>query len=169
MNTADIEKKKILLTAFRGTSAELLLKDIKDYETLVLPNDKGKDSDLLIDKISAYDYDYIISFGQKPNSKDKVHIETTARDGEVCLKTEFDYVLLQQIFIQNGISAKLSSNAGTSFCNRLYWNGLRYLAENQEKKRAKMVFVHVPFEKNIREFESFKERITRTIAMLLQQ
>ena len=162
MNTADTGQKSILLTAFRGTSAEHLLQDIIDFETLLLPNDKVRDSELLIEKLSASDYDYIIAFGQRPNIKDKVHIETTARDGEACLNTEFDYGLLQQLFIQNDVSAKLSHNAGTSFCNRLYWNGLWYL-EEKEDKRTKMVFVHVPFEKNVHDFEEFKERVVKAI------
>jgi len=158
-----VGQKKILLTAFYGTSAEHLIKNVKDYEILLLPNDKVRDSKLLIERISASDYDYIIAFGQRPNIKDKVHIETTARDGGICLRTEFDYRLLQKIFLQNGIPAKLSYHAGTSFCNRLYWSGLRYLAENREAKRTKMVFVHVPFEKNVHDFENFKEKVVKII------
>ena len=160
-------QKSFLLTAFRGTSAELLIKDVKGYDILLLPNDKLRDSELLIEKISASDYDYIIAFGQRPNIKDKVHIETAARDGDACLNTGFDYALLQQSFIKNGIPAKLSHNAGTSFCNRLYWNGLQYLAEHQEKKRTKMVFVHVPFEKSICDVAEFKERVIKTIATFM--
>ncbi len=162
------KKKSILLTVFRGTSAELLVKDVKDFETLLLPNDKVLDSELLIEMITKSDYDYIIAFGQRPNIKDKVHIETTARDGELCQKTDFEFGLLQQAFIQNDIPAKLSENAGTSFCNRLYWNCLRYLAENQRNRKARMVFVHIPFEKNISDFGVFKERIIRAITMFLQ-
>lgn len=168
MNAAVTGKKRLLLTAFRGSSAELLIQDIRDYEILLLPNDKVRDSELLIETISASDYDYIISFGQRPNIKDKVHIETTARDGEACVNTEFDYGLLQHFFIRNDVPAKLSNNAGTSFCNRLYWNGLRYLAEHQEKKRAKMVFVHVPFVKNVHDFEDFKERVIKTIDKFME-
>lgn len=163
MSVTDTVQKSLLLTAFRGTSAELLIKAAKSFDILLLPNDKLRDSELLIEKSSASDYDYIIAFGQRPNIKDKVHIETTARDVGACLKTEFDYTLLQRIFIQNGIPAKLSENAGTSFCNRLYWNGLRYLAEKAEEKRTKMVFVHVPFEKNVHDFEEFKERVVKAI------
>ena len=163
-----IEENKILLTAFRGTSAELLVRAMKGYETLLLPNDKVKDSELLIEKIKKSDYDYIIAFGQRPNIKDRVHIETTARDGETRMNTDFDYERLQQAFLQNDIPAKLSHNAGTSFCNRLYWNGLRYLSEQQEDRKTKMVFVHVPFAKNISDFESFKERITRVITSFIQ-
>ena len=83
------------------------------------------------------------------------------------MNTEFDYALLQKCFLQNDIPAKLSHNAGTSFCNRLYWNGLRYLAEKVEDKRTKMVFVHVSFTKNISEFETFKERVVKTITTFM--
>jgi len=65
--------------------------------------------------------------------------------------------MLIKIFGQNDIPAKLSHNAGTSFCNRLYWNCLQYITEN--KLETKMVFVHMPFAKNIREFELFRERM----------
>ena len=162
-------KKTILLTAFRGSSAEPLVKDMKGFEILFLPNDKVKDSELLVKKIKHSDYDYIISFGQRPNIKDKVHIETTARDGDVFLKTDFDYEWLLEIFRQNSIQAKLSDNAGTSFCNRLYWNGLRYLADNQNNRKTKMVFVHVPYEKNISDFRGFKERVFETIKLFVEK
>ena len=151
------EKKKVLLTFFEGTSAELLLKKFKNFMVVSLPNDKLKDSELLIEMLSRTHYDYVLSFGQRPNIKDKVHIETTARDGELRLDTIFDCERLRLLFEQNGIPAKLSHNAGTSFCNRLYWNGLKYIKDNDLE--TKMVFVHVPFRKNISEFERFRERI----------
>ena len=64
-------KKKMLLTAFCGTSAELLVKDMKGVETLLLSNDKVKDSELLIEKINSSDYDYILALGQRPNIKEQ--------------------------------------------------------------------------------------------------
>lgn len=73
-----VNNKNILLTAFYGSSSELLLKHTEIYKTLILPNDKVKDSERLIDTISKRKFDYIISFGQKPNIKNKVHIETSA-------------------------------------------------------------------------------------------
>ena len=99
---------KILLTFFHGTSSELLLNDIKGYQVLILPNDKVRDSELLIEMLSKMQFDYVLSFGQRPNIKDKVHIETTARDGEVRLDTVFDCEKLRLLFEQNGIPAKLS-------------------------------------------------------------
>ena len=159
-------KKNILLTAFRGTSSELLLKGGNEFPVLVLPNDKVKDSELLLGMLSETHFDYVLSFGQRPNVKDKVHIETTARDGEVCLDTVFNCERLRMLFEQNGIAAKFSHNAGTSFCNKLYWNGLKYIEEHELE--TKMVFIHVPFGRNISDIELFKDRIFKIIRIFMQ-
>ena len=159
------EKKNILLTVFEGTSSELLLNGFRDFPVLVLPNDKVRDSELLFEMFSKTHYDYVLSFGQRPNIKDKVHFEITARDGELRLETTFDCERLTLLFEQNGIPAKLSHNAGTSFCNTLYWNGLKYIAEHDLK--TKMVFTHVPFGRNIGDIETFKERIFKTIRIFM--
>ena len=157
-------KKNILLTAFSGTSSELLLNGFKDFPVLVLPNDKVRDSELLIETLSKAHFDYVLSFGQRPNIKDKVHVETTARNDELQLETVFDCERLRMLFEQNGIPAKLSHNTGTSFCNTLYRNGLKYIEEHESE--TKMVFVHIPFEKNIVAFEVFRKRIYATLKVL---
>lgn len=161
-----MERKRILLTAFCGTFAEVLVRDEmvnEKYEILLLPNDKKRDSELLIEALQQKHFDYIISLGQRPNIKDKVHIETTARKGELSIDTTFACEKLKLAFEQNGLEAKLSHNAGTSFCNELYWNGLRYIEE--EKLDTKIVFVHVPFEKNIRDVEMFRENLLSRLEM----
>ncbi len=76
-----MSNSKVLLTAFRGSSAEQLIKYAKEFDPLILPNDKVKDSENLIKKIIDGTYDYVFSFGQKTNIKNKVNIETTARNG----------------------------------------------------------------------------------------
>lgn len=159
-------QKKILLTAFRNTSAELLIKGAKDYKTLLLPNDKIKDSEKLIAAISREKFDYVISFGQRPNIKNKVHIETTARDGEFYIDTDFDCEKLKRLLEESGIVAKISHNAGTSFCNKLYLNGLKYISQNDLD--TKMVFVHIPFVKNVDEFEGFRARVFEVIESMVQ-
>lgn len=156
---------KILLTAFRRSSAELLIKLTDDYETLLLPNDKSKDSEKLIKAITEENYDYIISFGQRPNIKNKVHIETTATDGDNHLHTDYDCDGLKKLFEQNGIPAKISHNAGTSFCNSLYFNGLNFL--NQNKLKTKMVFVHIPFKKNIEDFDCFSRKVNEILKCII--
>ena len=164
VETQKILHPNILLTAFCGTSAESLVKSTTAYKTLILPNDKIKDSEKLIDAILVEKPDYVISFGQRPNIKDKVHIETKAKDREFSIGTNFDYDKLKQLFEQNGIVSKISNNAGTSFCNQLYLNGLKYISQN--KLNTKMVFVHIPFEKNISDFESFSMHFAKSIKSL---
>lgn len=151
--------KRILLTAFCGTTAEVLVRNAElnsQYKVLYLPNDKVRDSELLIEALKQEAFDYVISLGQRPNIKDKVHIETTARKGKLSIDTDFDCEGLKDAFENHGLETKLSGNAGTSFCNELYWNGLRYIEEN--KPDTKMVFVHVPFEKNISDVKAFRRK-----------
>lgn len=157
-------KKNILLTVFEGTSTEMILSGFKDFSILSLSNDKVRDSKLLIEALSKTRFDYILSFGQRPNIKDKVHIETIAKDGEMRIETAFDCERLKLLFEQNGIPAKISHNAGTSFCNKLYWGGLKFIKENEVD--TKMVFVHIPFAKNIGVFELFREQIFSTLKTL---
>lgn len=146
-------ESRVLLTAFRGSSAEQLIKYANGFDTLFLPNDKVKDSEKLIKKISDDTYDYVFSFGQRPNIKDKVHIETTARNGITSVETDFDYEQLQKLFESNGGEAKISHNAGISYYNSLYFNGLSYIQKN--KLKTKMVIVHIPYLKNIYNKELF--------------
>lgn len=147
----------MLLTAFRSSSAEHLIKYAKEFDSLIFPNDKVKDSEKLINKIIDGTYDYVFSFGQKPNIKNKVYIETSARTGESTVQTSFDCEQLQKLFESNRISAKISHNAGTSYCNSLYFNGLSYIQNN--KLKTKMLFVHIPFLKNIDNFDSFFKKV----------
>lgn len=158
-----MESKK-LLTAFKGSSAEQLIKYVNGFDTLILPNDKVKDSEKIIKKITDGTYDYVFSFGQRPNIKDKVHIETTARNGITSVETDFDYEQLQKLFESNGVVAKISRNAGTSYCNSLYFNGLSYIQKN--KLETKMVFVHIPYLKNINNKELFFADLIEAISKI---
>lgn len=146
----------ILLTGFGGTSSELLIKKAS-YKSLILPSNKIVDSQLLIEEIRLRKYDYVISFGQKPNIKDKLYIETTARNMAKRLDTSLEYNKLKTVFENNKLSVHISDNAGTSFCNALYWNGLKYIYNNGMD--TKMIFIHIPFCKNITDPEGFYNRI----------
>lgn len=154
-------KNNILLTAFKGTSSEVLLRQVTEYEILILPNDRIRDSVMLLENIAKRKYDYIICFGQKPIIKDKVSIECTGKDGIGCIETSFDCNELKSAFESHGIETKVSSNAGTSFCNQLYVNSLRYVLKYDMK--TKIVFIHIPFLKNISDIDSFFGEILDTI------
>lgn len=156
--------KRILLTAFRNTSAQLLLQGVTEYRTLLLPNDKRRDSEIMIDVISREKFDYILSIGQKPNIKNKVYVETTAREGEMQIRTDADCESLTGLFEKHGICTKISHNAGTSYCNQLYLNGLHYLS--QKTMDTRMVFVHIPLAKNIEDLEDFRGRFLNVISCM---
>lgn len=150
----------ILLTGFCGTSSELLVKTAK-YKSLILPNDKVMDAQMLLQEISSQRYDYILGFGQKPNIKDKVYIETTARNEDCYIDTNFEYGRLKGILESNDIQVQISNNAGTSFCNALYWNGLKHICNKCFP--TKMIFLHIPFYKNITAPELFFHRILSAV------
>ncbi len=150
---------KILLTGFMNTSAELLLKNVSNV--LLLPNHKEKDRNLLIQRISKEKFDYIICFGQKPVIKNKVKIEEVAHNTNGLICTKMNCKLLMDLFENEGINAELSKNAGTSYCNSIYWNGLSYIEEHD--LASDMVFIHVPYAKNISNFEEFQEKLYRVI------
>lgn len=152
-----MRKRKILVTAFCGTSAQSLAERVRVCKTLLLPNDRARDSELLIQAISDESFDEVICFGQRPLIRDRVHIETTARDQTLSIDTNFDYESLKRLLEANGVAVKISHNAGTSFCNRLYLNGLKYILQNHLETR--MVFIHVPFAKNITDFDRFCEKM----------
>ena len=151
----------ILLTGFQGTSSELLVKRAK-HRSIILPSNKVVDSQLLIEEISLRKYDYIFSFGQKPNIKDKLYVETTARNMTERLNTNMEYARLKIAFEANNLTVQISNNAGTSFCNALYWNGLNYIYN--KSMDTKMLFLHIPFSKNITDSPSFFNRILTTIS-----
>lgn len=153
----------ILLTAFIGTSSELLIQDSK-YDTLLLPSDKKTDVEMLFSALEKQKFDYIISFGQRPLLKDKVCIETTAQSAGQKHDTTVNCEYLIELFEKNGLPAKLSHNAGTSYCNNLYWHGLSYIAEQDLK--TKMVFIHVPFSQNIKDITDFSQKILNVICLI---
>ena len=154
----------ILLAGFSGTSAQYLVEQSKECDALLLPNDKVLDSQLLISKLQNNKYDIVVAIGQKPNLKNKVCIEVTARCGENALESTLDCKVLVQCFSKFGLQAKLSFNAGTSFCNALYYNVLRH--NEDHKKMVGMVFVHIPFIKNISDPKAFSESFFQCLYQL---
>jgi len=158
-------RKSVILTAFRDSSSERLLKDIDNYECIILSNDKVKDSEKLLDAIKRKRPDLILSFGQKPNIKNKAHIETTAKCGGEVIHTNFNCEKLQDLFEQNGMVSQISHNAGTSYCNQLYFNVMQEIF--QKDLDTKMVFIHIPYVKNISDFDNYRKKIFDTVSNLV--
>lgn len=152
-----MDKGGILLTGFSNTSSELLIHQAGDYKTIILPNDKVRDSEIVIGAISDAEFDYVFCFGQKPVLKDKVTIEVTAKEGDLWIDTSFPYRELKELFEENGVRVNISHNAGTSFCNKLYYNCMKYVV--QRGMRTKIIFVHIPVYQNIIDRKTFFEKI----------
>lgn len=158
----------ILLTAFKNTSSEKLIKALKKYDILILENDREMSVNQLICRLSEKKYDFILAFGQRPLIKDKIHFESTARDkaGGKYL-TDFDIEKALKICGEIGINAKRSDNAGTSYCNNVYYHVMKYILLNSPK--TQMCFVHIPFERNISDFDVFVKQIQMLLNKLNQR
>lgn len=156
---------RMLLTGFQNTSSQALLCCATCCDTLLLPNNKMLAGELLIHQLKKNAYDFVICLGQKPKLKDKICLETTAHNSAVEIQTMVDCDKLKYHFIDNGMAVRLSHNAGTSFCNALYFQGLNYiLAKNLH---TKLVFIHIPFEKNLIDPSAFYKLFLDSVGQLL--
>lgn len=156
----------VLLTAFQGTSAERLIRQFDSrYDKVILCNSKPRSVEQLTHALALREYRFIISFGQKPVIKEKVYLELCAKLDGTVLQTLFPVFRLAEALTANGIAIKFSYNAGTSFCNHLYACGLRHLAQNAAN--SEMVFIHIPFQKNISYFDSFSRKLRTAIDQYL--
>lgn len=152
----------ILLTAFKDTSSEKLVKKITNCDKLILDNHKEKSVEQLIGQLKNNKYGLVLSFGQRPLIKDKIHFESTARDRkEGQFSTEFDIEAALRICKKAGLDARRSDNAGTSYCNNIYYRGMDYISLHS--LGTQMCFIHIPFDKNISDFAVFTDKIQRLI------
>lgn len=158
---------KSLLTAFINTSSQTLLKNIYGFDRLLLENDKAVSVHQLEKALQTVNYRYIFSFGQRPLIKNKVHIESKAMIGGEMLDTPFDTAKLKKAFEDCGATVKLSFNAGTSYCNNIYFHGMKMLAE--KCLNTEMVFIHIPYMKNIGNSLEFFKSIENGINKFLSE
>lgn len=142
---------KILFTAFNGknNSSKILLDKIKNENKLYLKNSFTTSVKQLEKELKNNEYDLIVSFGQALLSKDTIKIETIGT-GDTKYKTKYDYILLKNKLDKN-FKIIISDNAGMYLCNNIYYNGLKYIEENN--LRTNMIFIHIPMIDNISSIE----------------
>ncbi|MCQ2579490.1 MAG: hypothetical protein MJ159_02180 [Treponemataceae bacterium] len=155
--------KKIKLAAFTETSAEMLVKEM-NFQKIFLPSDKTEDTRILLSELS--DAGFVICFGQKPLIKNKLCVELLAKEKGEILTTDFETETLLDEFKKNELKAMKSSSPGNSFCNAVYWNALKYIKQN--KLNCKILFIHIPFEKNIDDMAVFRSKVLASINGFLQ-
>lgn len=140
---------KILYTAFNGqdNSSKILLDKIivDKKDKLYLRNSFDTSVKQLINKIK--NYELIISFGQAPLDKNTIKIEVIGKKENTFYKTDFNYSKIKEDIEKIGFKVYISEDAGNFLCNNLYFNGLKYINENNIN--CKMIFIHIPKIDNI--------------------
>ena len=139
----------ILYTAFNGkyNSSKILLDKIivDKKDKLYLRNSFDTSVKQLINKIK--NYELIISFGQAQLDKDTIKIEDINKKENTLYKTDFNYSKIKEDIEKTGYKVYISEDAGNFLCNNLYYNGLKYIKENNIN--CKMIFIHIPKIENI--------------------
>jgi len=153
-----MKKENITILAYKNTSAELIVKGL-DFPTALLPSDKIKDSEIARAEIEKADI--VICFGQKPQIKNKICLELIAKNQGEMIKTNFDLEPLKHLLETNNIAFTESHSPGTSYCNLVYWNSLNYI--KAQKINCKLLFIHIPFEKNIDNILTLQEKLNIVI------
>ena len=143
----------VLFTAFNGknNSSKVLLDyiQIDSKNKLYLKNSFTTSVIQLTNKIKNNDYDLVISFGQAPLENNTIKIETIS-NGEEKIETYYNYNDIKSL-LEKKYNVILSKNAGNYLCNNIYYNGLKYIRENNLK--SKMLFIHIPKIDNINNIE----------------
>ena len=144
---------KILYTAFNGknNSSKILLDNINCENKLYLKNNFKTSVNELQKELEHNTYDLIISFGQAPLNSNTIKIETIGKNIE-CYKTNYNFNDLKNKLDDNGFNVIISNDAGNYLCNHIYYNGLKYISDNN--LNCDMIFIHIPKIKNIDNIES---------------
>lgn len=140
---------KNLLIGFEGdtNSSKLLLDEItSDFNKIYLINDKLRSVRQVVDVLETEDIAFILALGQEPVIKDKICLELQGINNNIIYKTKYPLDDILNFF--NGkYDIMLSKRAGTSYCNNLYFNTLKYIEDKGLK--TKTLFIHIPMLKNI--------------------
>ena len=143
----------ILYTAFNGksNSSKILLDRINSNNKLYLRNSFITSVDSLKKELLKKDYDLVICFGEAYLPIDTIKIELVGRKDMMVYKTSFDYSYLASKLKNNNYKVIVSEDAGNYLCNNLYYNGLKYLSDNN--MNIKMIFIHIPKISNISDID----------------
>ena len=127
----------VLIAGFEGdkNSSKILIDFLSGYDNKkYIPNDKKASWNVIKDLIQCSQY--IICVGQKPLMKNKITIETQAKTNETILSSDFPYISLEKA-LKDTYPYKNSKNAGTSYCNYIYYKALEYLQENRSDSKVR--------------------------------
>lgn len=158
---------KILIAGFKGNdnSAKILLDNIKEknnQDILYLENDFEVSSNQIEEKM-LQNYDYVLIFGQKPNTRN-IYLENNAVLEETKLGTDFYYGVLKENLESNNYKVISSCDAGSYLCNNVFFRALIFKQTNDLK--SKIAFIHIPAIDNIDSIELLASTILNYINTL---
>lgn len=161
------DRKKILIAGFEGddNSAQILLDDIRKIctkDSLYLKNDFEISSKQIEEKL-LNNYDYILIFGQKPDTK-MLYLENNAILGEKRLVTDYNYDILKEYLKNYKYEVESSYNAGNYLCNNVFFRALDFKLKNNIK--SKIAFIHIPTIDNIGNITNLSNAIKEYIDFL---
>jgi hypothetical protein len=137
---------KVLAAGFSGetNSAKQLLDKLECPEKLYLELNFDGSARQLNERLMAGSFDYALVFGQAP-IVDCVRIETIGKRTRPPLQAigaACDYGALIRILKRAGFKVEMSCDAGTYFCNNVYYYGLKTIHEKNLK--TNLMFMHIP-------------------------
>lgn len=158
---------RILIAGFKGNdnSVKILLDKIKEknnQDVLYLENDFQVSGNQIEEKL-LQNYDYVLIFGQKPNTKN-IYLESNAILGDVKLKTDYCYDVLKENLESCNYKVVTSCDAGNYLCNNVFFRALSFKQMNNLK--SKIAFIHIPTIDNLENVEVLVNRITNYINTL---
>ncbi len=158
---------KILIAGFKGNdnSAKILLDNIKEKnnkDILYLENDFEVSSNQIEEKLKE-NYDYVLIFGQKPDTKN-IYLENSAKLNEIELETDYYYGVLKEKLEDNNYKVMSSCDAGNYLCNNVFYRALDFKQNNNLK--TKITFIHIPTIDNIENIEKLSNTILNYIETL---
>lgn len=141
---------KVLIAGFEGidNSSKILLDKIKEecnQDILYLENDFEVSGNQIENKM-LQNYDYVLMFGQKPNTK-SIYLENNANLEGTKLETDYYYGVLKENLESNNYKVISSCDAGNYLCNNVFFRALSFKQNNNLK--TKIAFIHIPTIDNI--------------------
>ena len=125
---------------------------------LILPNDKEKAAELLLETMDKTKAVCVVILGQKPCIKDKIAVEPTAERCGNVLHTSLDVTVTAEKIRGNGYDAYISKGCGNSYCNHVYYACL--------ESGVNCILLHIPQMKNISDISALTKAVEGYIGEL---
>lgn len=160
---------KILFAGFGGkyNSSKILLDHLgcPEKDKLYLVNSDKTSVRQLTEKMDGENYDYVVILGQwgrVPNGT--LRLEILAKKGRYEHATKFPVQELARLFEKCGYEIQISDYAGRWLCNNVYFYGLKYLEQTEQK--CKMIFIHIPKDRDITDYAKLAQVLEKSVAKI---